>query len=616
MPALRFLRVLSLALLVALPAAAGINRWTNDGPFGAGTVRRLLFDSANSSIVYAATENGLFRSADSGAHWTAGAALTGIGVYDLALSPSDPQTVYASTIFGLFKSSDRGVTWTVVHPFGSAHVAVSPKNANVVYSVSTGGPIRSTDGGVTFGAVGAGLPQVLAAVSALAVDAQSADTVYASFPTSAGVYKSTDGGAHWAPANNGLNAQVLSLVADPAAGGTLYAGGSGSTIFKSTDGAASWTPLPVGINGLFAWALNLAESRIVAGTSSGVFTSADGGASWRQLSGFNSTSSFAVAADPADASIVLAGGLFDLRRSTDGGATSSISNVGITAFPTDALAPDPHQDGVVYASGQAGFARSTDHGRTWTVSQAITARALAVDANSTTLYAVAGGLVRRSTNSGDSWSAFGAGLPGGPASSIAADPRNSGTVYAALGGSVYQRVGDTPWANRGTGLSGTIEFVTIDPNVSDRLYAGGTAGVFTSADAGLSWSPLGAATNGDLLGLAVDPYDGQHLYTWSISSPYESTDRGATWKSRADLTTSSTIAFDPRVPRVVYANSGGELDRSTDGGRSWVSLQMPGLSHGHNLFAVSASGRTLYAAGSGGGVFVLQFERPRAVARY
>ena len=79
-------------------------------------MRHLLFDPANPSIVYAATENGIFRSADSGRHWSAGDSPTGIAVTDIAISSSDPQKVYASTFFGIFKSSDRGVTWKIVHP--------------------------------------------------------------------------------------------------------------------------------------------------------------------------------------------------------------------------------------------------------------------------------------------------------------------------------------------------------------------------------------------------------------------------------------------------------------------------------------------------------------------
>jgi hypothetical protein len=49
----------------------GENAWTIKGP-QAGAPLRIVFDPADSSIVYAATTNGLFRSSDGGQHWTVG----------------------------------------------------------------------------------------------------------------------------------------------------------------------------------------------------------------------------------------------------------------------------------------------------------------------------------------------------------------------------------------------------------------------------------------------------------------------------------------------------------------------------------------------------------------
>jgi hypothetical protein len=124
-----------LLALLALPVLAGTNRWTIKGPEG-GAVTKLAFDSLNPTIVYAATDNGIFRSSDGGQHWIAASELLGTSVLDVAVAISDPQKVYASSAYGLYKSTDRGLTWKTVHPFGSYKLAVSPSNANVVYSVS------------------------------------------------------------------------------------------------------------------------------------------------------------------------------------------------------------------------------------------------------------------------------------------------------------------------------------------------------------------------------------------------------------------------------------------------------------------------------------------------
>src|SRR2546427_5845569 len=78
-------------------------------------------------------------------------------------------------------------------------------------------------------------------ISALAVDPQTPTTLYAG-TTSAGVFKSIDGGTHWRAVNAGLGAtSVRALAIDPQASTALYAATCGGGVFKSTDGGGSWS---------------------------------------------------------------------------------------------------------------------------------------------------------------------------------------------------------------------------------------------------------------------------------------------------------------------------------------------------------------------------------------
>ena len=63
------------------------------------------------------------------------------------------------------------------------------------------------------------------------------------------VFKSTDGGGIWAPANTGLpSVFVQSLVIDPSTPSTIYAGHQRlSRVFKSTDGGGNWAPATHGL---------------------------------------------------------------------------------------------------------------------------------------------------------------------------------------------------------------------------------------------------------------------------------------------------------------------------------------------------------------------------------
>jgi photosystem II stability/assembly factor-like uncharacterized protein len=233
-----FIQIVLIAF-ITLSLFAGENRWTIKGP-DAGSPSKIVFDPADASIVYAATSNGVFRSSDGGQQWAAAAGLLGTSFSDVAVASGDPQKVFASSVYGLYKSGNRGVTWSLAHPFASFKVAVSA-NGSIVYSVSGSGPLRSSDGGVTFGSTGSGFPAATS-VMALVLDPQNADTVYAALLSNAGVYKSTDGAAHWSAANSGLTASAYySLLIDPSNSSVLYAGAGPGRIFKTTDGGASWT---------------------------------------------------------------------------------------------------------------------------------------------------------------------------------------------------------------------------------------------------------------------------------------------------------------------------------------------------------------------------------------
>ena len=62
-----------------------------------------------------------------------------------------------------------------------------------------------------------------------------------------GVFKSTNGGGNWSPANTGLTATTVhTLAIDPVTPTTLYAG-TDDGVFKSTNGGGNWTPINNGL---------------------------------------------------------------------------------------------------------------------------------------------------------------------------------------------------------------------------------------------------------------------------------------------------------------------------------------------------------------------------------
>jgi len=116
-----------------------------------------------------------------------------------------------------------------------------------------------------------------------------------------GVWKTTDGGAHFGPMTDNISALTSGAVAvDPTNGNVVYVATGelnysldsyfGDGIFKSTDAGASWTKIATTSIGRYfsAVVVNPLNSNILyAAGSLGVYKSTDGGASWSSTNSNN-----------------------------------------------------------------------------------------------------------------------------------------------------------------------------------------------------------------------------------------------------------------------------------------------------------------------------------------
>jgi photosystem II stability/assembly factor-like uncharacterized protein len=116
----RLFPILTFVLAAASPARAGVDLWTGHSP--GGSIAAVAVDPANPDRLYAAGENGIFKSEDGGASWTwidpANAALHKARC--LAIDPSHAQRIYAGTgdtysgghSGQLLRSEDGGAHWS------------------------------------------------------------------------------------------------------------------------------------------------------------------------------------------------------------------------------------------------------------------------------------------------------------------------------------------------------------------------------------------------------------------------------------------------------------------------------------------------------------------------
>jgi photosystem II stability/assembly factor-like uncharacterized protein len=378
--------------------------------------------------------------------------------------------------------------------------------------------------------------------------------------------KSMDSGENWAELNTGLppdggfpDVVFVPLVAvSPTTPATVYTGyfpaDSPSTpafghLAKSPDGGVTWNAADGGLSYVDVRAVGIDPanpSKIYAGmggatSSIPVFTSADGGASWTSFAHFDLSGPAAsygwisyLLVESASPNLIYAAartdnGYYALFQTKDGGANWSVPAP--RTFPagtTTLMAQDPANSNTIYlgqfalVDGSAVLYKCLDGGSTWTQSyywDIGPLNALEIDpANRATLYAGTPEGAFQSPDGGVSWSNIGLSMG---VSSLALDPGDPNTIFAAAGGATYVSAGflglfkstdgGASWAPINNGLASVLDSrsavtaIAFAPTNPSTVYlATSGSGVYKSLDSGAHWKPLNRGlTNLDVRLLAV-----------------------------------------------------------------------------------------------------------------
>ncbi len=211
---------------------------------------------APSETVYAGTYFGrLFKSVDAARTWHAVDSWVDSQIIALAIDPHDPDVVYAAALAGFFKSTDAGGSWRLVtadmrYP---QTLAVDPQTPATMYAGTfDGGVLKTTNGGASWVPTNTGLTD--RDVLALAIDPATPSTIYAgtgghSASGFGDVFRSTNGGRSWAVLRtnrDGGSRNTLAIAVDPQTTSTVYIGFPGG-VYKSTDRGDTWRPANAGM---------------------------------------------------------------------------------------------------------------------------------------------------------------------------------------------------------------------------------------------------------------------------------------------------------------------------------------------------------------------------------
>jgi photosystem II stability/assembly factor-like uncharacterized protein len=503
--------------------------------------------------------------------------LAGGEVDVVAVSPTDPLTACAGTKSGVWRTADGGTTWKrVAFPDAQIYAIAAASDGMTVYAGNgSNGVYKSTDSGVTWNPANTGYASK--SVGALAVVPGDPNTVY--WGTNGGVLKTTNGGASWAQVfdggDSGPNAYVSGVAIASSNVRTVYAGVPGGSVYKSVDAGGSWSNMgPFG-----ALTTAFVKPLIVDATSSDTVYAGlqNGQGVWKST-----------------------GGAFTQLGAT----TDPIYGCGTTSMAIDT------KTNTIYANCyESGVYVTTNGGGMWTVTgpqpRGINNYALDIAASSpSTLYVgywPGDGGVAKTVNGGTTWTSASGGFAAYDVHGLVVTHSGSilvGGGYLGAGVMVSTDGGNTYTANASPNYIGDLS-LAASPFSDATIYAGidGYA-LYTSVNTAGSFA-IDMNDTGTKQ-IAPSPASANTIYSvGNTTGCFATTNGGTSWTNVVNPTSYSYaygngVAAHPTIAGTAIAGLGDGVYLTTNSGASWQRVSQPSVFEGWVTY--DASGKA-YAAG-------------------
>ena len=523
--------------------------------------------------------------------------------------PNTATTLYIGTpAGGIWKSIDSGVNWSPLSDelpqIGVSGIAVDHTNSNVIY-IATGdkdagdtysiGVLKSTDGGVTWNTTGLSFANTSTRAGDIMMHPTNNQILLCA--TSAGLYKTSNGGTTWSVVQTGSFAQG-SIRFKPNDPTTVYAVNY-NRFYRSTNTGDSFstviTGLPVNSGRLIldVTPANANYVYILSATTGnafqGIYRSTNSGTNWAKTSGttdvFESTQSWydlAFAVSDINADEIYTGCL-NVWKSTNGGvAFTKMNNWSSPTAPSYTHA-DIHYlgfyNGKLFCGSDGGVYRSTNGGTNFTdlTATAQISQFYKIAVAKQTSANIVGGLQDNGGHaySGGAWKNY----YGADGMDAAIDPTNQNLYYGFIqnGSSMYvsNNGGDAISSSVGSPGGASGNWVTpLMPNSQGELFSG-FGNLFKLSGGAWVQQNTGSIGSGNLELIHVDPSNDDIMYVANGSGLYKSTNHGVNfslaYSAPGNITSIEVHSSNSSIVYITTSGTSGQVYRSTNGGTSFTS---------------------------------------------
>lgn len=526
------------------------------------------------------------------------------------VDPSNPNTIYiGSPAGGIWKSTNAGIGWVPLSDnlpqIGVSGIAVDPNNANIIY-IATGdcdasdtysiGVLKSIDGGVTWNTTGLTFTGTNSLAGDLIINPSDSNMLWCA--TSAGIYKTINGGTNWTLSQTGDFSQGR-IRLKSGDSNTVYAV-SKNRFYRSTNAGTTFTAIISGLpfsSGRMLLDVTAANPNYIyilsttgGGALQGIYRSVNGGTNWVKTSGdtdiFESTQSWydlALAVSQTNANELYTGCL-NVWKSTDGGASATkINNWSSPAGLTYTHA-DIHYmrffGNKLYCGSDGGVYVSDNNATSFTdlTASAQISQFYKIAVSKQTASKMVGGLQDNGGHaySDNQWKNY----YGADGMDTAIDPNNSNLFYGFIqfGGSLYISNSAGNATSGGVQAPDGLEGNWVTPlvtNSTGQLFSGYTNLYVLTAGAWVQQS-VSSLGGGNIELIAIDPSNDDIMYVVNGGTLYKSIDRGinftTAFTASSNITSVDVHSSDSSIVYLTTQGTFGQALKSTNGGTAFTSI--------------------------------------------